>query len=134
MEEGAIASWQKKVGDFVEEGEVLLEIETDKATMEYESPEEGTLLKIFVEAGSRCALNAPIAVLGEEGDDIEAALKEFTASMSSSAGSHGGSDHTDSSNPDAHSEVVKQDSSISSQASNSSGCLLYTSPSPRDRG
>ena len=50
MEEGAISSWQKKVGDFVEEGDLLVEIETDKATMEYSSPEEGYLLEILVKA------------------------------------------------------------------------------------
>ena len=48
MEEGGIAAWLKKEGEFVEEGEPLLEIETDKATMEYASPEEGHLLKILL--------------------------------------------------------------------------------------
>lgn len=75
MEEGAVASWHKKVGDKVKEGDLLLEIETDKATMEYESPESGVLLKIVVEAGQKCALNAPIAVLGDKDEDPEEALK-----------------------------------------------------------
>ena len=126
MEEGAVASWQKKVGDFVEEGEVLLEIETDKATMEYESPEEGTLLKILVEAGSRCALNAPVAVLGEEGDDIEAALKEFAASM----GQGSSNDHaeTSSSKSEPQPEAANQASHSNTQTQSSSGAKVKASP------
>ncbi len=80
MEEGGIAAWHKKVGEMVEEGDLLLEIETDKATMEYESPEEGILLRIVKEAGSKSALSAPIAVLGEKGEgdkEVDAALAAF---------------------------------------------------------
>ncbi len=71
MEEGGIASWLKKEGDTVEEGESLVEIETDKATMEYQSPEGGVLLKILVPAGKGCALNAPIAVIGKKGEKVD---------------------------------------------------------------
>lgn len=73
MEEGAIAAWLKKEGEFVEEGEAIVEIETDKATMEYNSPEEGYLLKIIVPSGEGCELNAPIAVLGEKGESFDLA-------------------------------------------------------------
>lgn len=73
MEEGGIASWLKKEGDFVEEGEAFVEIETDKATMEYNSPLEGTLLKILVPAGKTTALNTPIAVIGEKGEKVDVA-------------------------------------------------------------
>ena len=67
----------KKEGEFVEEGELLLSIETDKATMEYNSPEEGTLLKIVVEPGSTVGLRRPIAVLGDKGEspDFDTLLK-----------------------------------------------------------
>ena len=88
MEEGGIAAWHKKVGEMVEEGDLLLEIETDKATMEYESPEEGILLRIVKEAGSKSALNAPIAVLGEDGEgdkEVEAALAAFGGGAGSSS-------------------------------------------------
>ena len=68
MEEGGIASWLKKEGDFIEEGEAFVEIETDKATMEYNSPVEGYLLKILVPAGKTSALNQPICVVGEKGE------------------------------------------------------------------
>lgn len=74
MEDGGIANWLKKEGDKVDEGEPLVEIETDKATMEYQSPESGHLLRILVAAGESAALGAPIAVLGEEGEQIDAAL------------------------------------------------------------
>ena len=124
MEEGAIASWQKKVGDFVEEGDVLVEIETDKATMEYESPEEGTLLKILVEGGSRCDLNAPIAVLGEEGEDADEALKEHGGGTSVSAGGHG----------DSVKEVPKKDDSpkaVPQSAASTSGGKVKASPLAR---
>ena len=75
MEEGAVASWLKKEGEFVEEGETIVEIETDKATMEYESPEEGTLLKIVVGDGEKCGLGDVICVLGEKGEDYSELLK-----------------------------------------------------------
>ena len=68
MEEGGVSEWFKKEGEFVEEGELLLAIETDKATMEYASPEEGTLLKILVNEGATVALRKPIAVLGDQGE------------------------------------------------------------------
>ena len=79
MEEGAIAAWSKKVGEFVEEGETICEIETDKATMDYQSPEEGVLVKIIVDAGTTCALNSPIAILAEKDEkfDEEALLAKY---------------------------------------------------------
>lgn len=76
MEEGRLAEWLKKEGDQVEEGEALAEIETDKATVEYASPEEGVLLKIIEEPGTTLALGAPIAVFGSKGEsfDLESLL------------------------------------------------------------
>ena len=76
MEEGGIAAWLKKEGDFINEGEAFVEIETDKATMEYNSPIEGTLLKILVPAGKTSALNAPICIVGDKGEkfDLEGLL------------------------------------------------------------
>lgn len=73
MEEGGVASWLKKIGDEIAEGEALLEIETDKATMEYSSPEEGVLLQILVEAGKTVPLNEPIAVVGAKGEIFDLA-------------------------------------------------------------
>lgn len=76
MEEGVVASWNKKVGDKVETGEVLAEIETDKATMDFESFEEGTLLHIGVKEGESAPVNAILAILGEEGEDISEILEK----------------------------------------------------------
>ncbi|MGB1219655.1 MAG: pyruvate dehydrogenase complex dihydrolipoamide acetyltransferase [Flavobacteriales bacterium] len=80
MTEGVVAAWHKKVGDAVEEGDLLAEIETDKATMEFESFQEGTLLYIGVEEGNAVPIDAVIAILGEEGEDYEALLKADQAS------------------------------------------------------
>ncbi|MFP4361637.1 MAG: biotin/lipoyl-containing protein, partial [Alphaproteobacteria bacterium] len=73
MTEGTLASWQKKEGDKVEPGDVIAEIETDKATMEVEAVDEGTLGKILVPAGSEgVAVNTPIGLLLGEGEDASA--------------------------------------------------------------
>lgn len=72
MTEGKLAKWVKKVGDSVQSGDVLAEIETDKATMEFEAVEEGELLKILVDEGTDgVAVNTPIAVVGEHGENPE---------------------------------------------------------------
>jgi len=75
MEEGVIASWLKKVGDSVESGDILAEVETDKATMELEAYEDGTLLYTAVEAGNGVPVDGVIAIIGEEGADYESLLK-----------------------------------------------------------
>ncbi|NDE17722.1 pyruvate dehydrogenase complex dihydrolipoamide acetyltransferase, partial [bacterium] len=71
MEEGAVASWLKKEGETVDEGGPLCEIETDKATMEYQSPYGGVLLKIIAQPGKTLALNTPIAVIGKKGESFD---------------------------------------------------------------
>src|SRR5712672_2377365 len=74
MEKGNLAKWLKKEGDKVKPGDVIAEIETDKATMEYEAVDEGTLAKIVVPEGTQdVAVNAVIAVLAGEGEDVMAA-------------------------------------------------------------
>lgn len=75
MTEGVIHAWLKKVGEKVESGDMLAEIETDKATMELEAYEEGTLLHIGVKEGEAVPVNSVIAVIGEEGADFETLLK-----------------------------------------------------------
>ncbi|MAO15749.1 pyruvate dehydrogenase complex dihydrolipoamide acetyltransferase [Muricauda ruestringensis] len=74
MEEGTVAKWLKKVGDKVEEGDILAEIETDKATMEFESFHEGTLLHIGIEEGDGAPVDSLLAIIGEEGEDISGLL------------------------------------------------------------
>ena len=76
MTDGVVAAWHKKVGDKVESGDLLAEIETDKATMEFESFQDGVLLHIGVEAGAGAPVESVLAVLGEAGEDIKTILEE----------------------------------------------------------
>tara|TARA_R110000851_G_scaffold207537_2_gene359816 strand:+ start:227269 stop:228948 length:1680 start_codon:yes stop_codon:yes gene_type:complete len=70
MEEGTVATWLKKVGDAVKEGDILAEIETDKATMEFESFYEGTLLHIGIKEGETAKVDSLLAIIGEKDEDI----------------------------------------------------------------
>ncbi|MBI3704191.1 MAG: pyruvate dehydrogenase complex dihydrolipoamide acetyltransferase [Rhizobiales bacterium] len=82
MEKGNLARWLKKEGDKIKSGDVIAEIETDKATMEYEAVDEGTLAKIVVPAGTQdVAVNAVIAVLAGEGEDVTAAASAAKAAL-----------------------------------------------------
>ena len=74
MTEGTVATWLKKVGDKVSEGDILAEIETDKATMEFESFNEGTLLYIGIPEGETAAVDSLLAIIGEEGEDVAALI------------------------------------------------------------
>ena len=78
MEEGTVATWFKKVGDKVQEGEILAEIETDKATMEFESFYEGTLLYIGIKENETAKVDEPLAIIGSPGDDIDSILGNQT--------------------------------------------------------
>lgn len=75
MTEGTVATWLKKVGDKVKEGDILAEIETDKATMEFESFNAGTLLHIGIAEGQTAPVDSLLAIIGNEGEDISALLK-----------------------------------------------------------
>ena len=75
MEEGTVAKWHKKVGDQVLEGDLLAEIETDKATMDFEAFQEGKLLHIGIEEGTTAPVDSILAILGDEGEDISELLK-----------------------------------------------------------
>ena len=74
MEEGVVAKWLKKVGDTVKEGDILAEIETDKATMEFESFYSGTLLYIGLKEGETAPVDTLLAIIGEKGEDISALI------------------------------------------------------------
>jgi pyruvate dehydrogenase E2 component (dihydrolipoamide acetyltransferase) len=75
MTEGVIAAWHKKVGDTVKKGDLLAEVETDKATMELESYKDGTLLHIGTEKGGKLQVNDLLAIIGTKGEDISSLLK-----------------------------------------------------------
>nr|MBA3971530.1 pyruvate dehydrogenase [Bacteroidota bacterium] len=74
MTDGVVAKWHKKVGDKVKSGEVLADIETDKATMEFESFQNGVLLHVGVQEGKGAPVDSILAILGKEGEDIAALL------------------------------------------------------------
>ena len=80
MEEGTVASWLKKVGDKIEEGDILAEIETDKATMEFESFYEGTLLYIGVQVGETTNVDDPLAIIGQPDEDYKSLLSSLNDS------------------------------------------------------
>jgi len=79
MTEGTVAKWHKKVGDPISEGDLLAEIETDKATMEFESFQEGVLLHIGVQEASTAPVDCILAILGEEGEDVSAVIEADAA-------------------------------------------------------
>ena len=75
MTEGTVAKWLKKVGDKIEEGDILAEIETDKATMEFEAFESGTLLYIGLQDGESAPVDSLLAIVGKEGEDYKSLLE-----------------------------------------------------------
>lgn len=85
MTEGVIAKWHKKVGDKVKSGDLLAEVETDKATMDFESYQDGVLLYVGIEEGKAAAVDAVIAVIGNEGEDYKALLEGGDAAPAAEA-------------------------------------------------
>ena len=88
MEEGVVAAWLKKVGDKVSEGEILAEIETDKATMEFESFYDGTLLHIEIQEGVPASVDSLLCIIGEEGEDISQYLSTSDQDIQTSTDSN----------------------------------------------
>ncbi|CAM3402901.1 Acetyltransferase component of pyruvate dehydrogenase complex [Flavobacterium longum] len=86
MTEGTVAKWLKKVGDKINEGDILAEIETDKATMEFESFNSGTLLHIGIPEGQTAAVDSLLAIIGEPGEKIDDALTRGGAELSEAKG------------------------------------------------
>src|ERR1700752_3039598 len=85
MTEGVIAAWHKKVGDTVKKGDLLAEVETDKATMELESYKDGTLLHIGSEKGGKLQVDDLLAIVGSAGEDISSLLKKNSTGSSATA-------------------------------------------------
>ncbi|QDH80880.1 pyruvate dehydrogenase complex dihydrolipoamide acetyltransferase [Echinicola soli] len=105
MEEGVIAAWLKKVGDDVKAGDILAEVETDKATMELESYDEGVLLHIGVEEKDAVPVNGVIAIIGEKGENIDDLLKDLDG---------GGNGDAEAAKEEAPKEDKKEESSSES--------------------
>jgi pyruvate dehydrogenase E2 component (dihydrolipoamide acetyltransferase) len=97
MEQGTIIKWNVKKDDKIENGKILCEVETDKATMEYESMDEGTLLEIILPAGSKAKVGDPIAVIGNPGEDYSDLMKNISSGLSSTPASSSPAVKTDES-------------------------------------
>ena len=130
MEAGTLAKWLKSEGDQIASGDVIAEIETDKATMEVEAVEEGTLARILVAEGTEdVAVNAPIAILLEENEDLDT-LEDFDANAGSS-GSRNGDDKASAPAEAPSPENVPAEDASSEEASKappSSGQQSYAKP------
>src|SRR5437868_97888 len=85
MTEGVIAAWHKKPGDAVKKGDLLAEIETDKATMELESYQEGTLLHLGADKGGKLQVNDLLAIIGKPGEDVSALVSQHSAGSNGTA-------------------------------------------------
>jgi pyruvate dehydrogenase E2 component (dihydrolipoamide acetyltransferase) len=118
MEEGTVASWLKKVGDKVEEGDILAEIETDKATMEFESFHEGTLLHIGIAEGETAKVDSLLAIIGDEGEDISGLLN----------GSDNDSEEDSKSEEAASESDTKETEEASSSSELPEGVIVVTMP------
>lgn len=115
MTEGIIANWLKKVGDTIKSGDIIAEVETDKATMELEAYENGKLLFIGVEAGESVAIDGVIAVIGEAGADYETLIKAHKESRKS-APKEVKSDAPKTSEPTVSKTEVKEEKPAQSHA------------------
>lgn len=129
MTEGTVASWLKKEGDAISEGEILAEIETDKATMEFESFYSGTLLKIGIQEGGSAPVDSVLAIIGPKGTDVSGLIENLKAKdvkkEDSSKPSEYKKEEKTSSIEEKSSEIPKE---IKTQTSGSSDRRIFASP------
>src|ERR1051326_3460270 len=85
MEEGVLVRWTKKEGDKVSPGDLVAEVETDKANMDFNIEDEGVLLKLLVKEGDTVKLGAPVAIIGKAGEDVSKLVAEAGASSAPAA-------------------------------------------------
>ena len=145
MEEGNLAKWLVKEGDTVSPGDILAEIETDKATMEFEAVDEGTISKILVSEGSEgIKVNSPIAILEDDGENIsDLEVSEIPNEQQPLADTKNLKLKVEPTTIEPISEPEWTDATKVSQKTvrealrdamaEEMRCLLYTSPSPRDK-
>ena len=116
MTEGTVATWLKKVGDKIEEGDILAEIETDKATMEFESFNEGTLLYIGIKEGESAPIDSILAILGPEGTDVSGIAENYSSEEegNSTDDSNATSDDTKSEKSESKESAETEEKSTSS--------------------
>ena len=106
MEEGVLSAWHKQEGDAVEVDDLLAEVETDKATMEFRAFDKGTLLKILVAPGTNVKLGDPVAILGNAGDDVTALLAKAGAEGGDAAAATATAAKTEAHGPDTQAAVA----------------------------
>lgn len=123
MEEGTVASWLKKVGDDVEEGDILAEIETDKATMEFESFYSGKLLYVGIEEGQSAPVDDVLAVIGPEGTDVDAVLN-----ASKGGGTASAKKEKETSSDSSKTEAPKEEKAEAPKATSTSNGRIFVSP------
>lgn len=128
MTEGVIAKWHKKVGDKVNSGDLIAEVETDKATMDFESYQEGTLLYIGPKEGEAVPIDAVIAVLGEEGEDYEALLKDEGAAESSADADKSDKKEKKEDKEEKEEDTSEEESSDSDVTAEDLGVTVITMP------
>jgi pyruvate dehydrogenase E2 component (dihydrolipoamide acetyltransferase) len=114
MTEGTVATWLKKVGDKISEGDILAEIETDKATMEFESFNEGTLLYIGIPEGETATVDSLLAIIGEEGEDVTALIA--------------GNETATKEETPIPTEVKKEETAVAASTSLPKGVIIVTMP------
>ncbi len=125
MTEGTVATWLKKEGDKVEEGDILAEIETDKATMEFESFYSGTLLKIGIGEGESAAVDAMLAIIGPKGTNVSGIAEKFSSSVKASKDKKEPSKEV-SEEKETKKEVVSESKSETTQTTNEG--RIFVSP------
>lgn len=126
MEEGTVATWLKQVGDKIEEGDILAEIETDKATMEFESFNEGTLLHIGIGEGETAKVDTLLAIIGEEGEDISQYLNVNTSEAKSPVGDQLTSEENTTEQSSGEAAIPQSDSGASQDIPE--GVIVVTMP------
>lgn len=119
MEKGTIHKWHIKEGDSFSTGDILCDVETDKTTMEYESTEDATLLKILVEEGGQASVGDPIAIFGEKGEDFSDLLKEIKKEKTSESNKPVESPEVKEKTPETPSESDQKKPDTTSEDDNS---------------
>ena len=128
MEEGTVATWLKKVGDKVEEGDILAEIETDKATMEFESFNEGTLLHIGVKEGETTKVDELLAIIGDEGEDISGILNGGSSQAEAKADNNSNAEAQEDNVADKAPSNTEQSNSANTAQELPEGVVVVTMP------
>ncbi|MFN2262247.1 MAG: pyruvate dehydrogenase complex dihydrolipoamide acetyltransferase [Psychroflexus sp.] len=128
MEEGVVAKWLKQKGDKVEEGDILAEIETDKATMEFESFHDGVLLYIGVEEGEGAPVDSLLAIIGEEGEDIDELIENAKQEESSDTEDKDDEDKDDEDEKSSNQEDESDDNTDEESSEVPEGVEVVTMP------